>query len=105
MSEKKLGFMVEARLKGKWEIMSDWNKAIVGWTPAVYERKSKAERLAEKLRKRGTVTGVSEGKIIREKIPIRIRPVLFTISGEVGRREFDIKLLPKDMRKMLKGVL
>lgn len=85
----KPGFMVEWKYRKKWETASDWNPKIVGWTPAFYDKKSKAERFKKRLEKTGIGVDVKEGKVVMKKVPVRISCVEYRVSGKSGKRVFD----------------
>ena len=90
-SKGRQGFLVEAKIDGKWNYMTKFMPRIVGWRPAVFPKKDTADRYAKKLRKTGIGVGVRNGQVLMKKVPIRTTKVRYSVSGKVGSRVYDIK--------------
>ena len=76
--------------------MYKWNPRIVGWTPAVFQKRETAERFAKRLKKKGVIVDIDKsGKPVIKVVPVRISKVEYTVSGKPGRRTFDIKKIRK----------
>jgi len=90
--EQKRGYLVEQRHKGKWQPVMKWKEPMMGWTPAVFQKKTAATRMQKSLKQTGIGIGLTkEGKPRMAKLPIRVVPVAYTVKGKVGSRTFDFK--------------
>jgi len=86
----KRGYLLQYKRRGVWRPLLDWKKNLKGWSPAVSSSKSVLERKKSKIAREGLpVKQTREGKVLTEKVPLRIVPVTYAVSGKSGRRVFD----------------